>query len=486
MNRVKNTIWNKKLPSFLGVFFLMFAIGIIAYLSRNAVLFGTKAAASNVPKDVKISNITDTTFTVSYTTDSSVLGSISFGTLGKMDQVALDDRDKPKATPTEHTTHYITVANLAPSTAYTFSITSGSQTFLNQEAAYQVTTVSTQSNPRTSKTTVSGKITQVDGSPASEVLVYLSLNNSQLLSTLTNSSGSYTLDTPTQLSPNTPLTLQAENALNQSQASILAGQANPVPLIILSKNYDFAVSSEPLSPSPMATSSAELSATPSASPVAFPTTAESTGTTPKILTPQKEQGFTDQQPTFKGQAEPGQTVNVTINSTQTITASVKTDANGNWQYRPNQALEPGTHTITIRTIDASGLMRVITQSFVVYAQGSQFTEPSISPSPSTSSSTTPTNSPTSTPQPNATATPTSTPRPSPTATPTSTPQPSPTATPTVKVTATPTPTKKLAQATISVTTPPIPITGNASLMITVIGAVTTIAIGALLFIFTAV
>src|SRR5437016_668994 len=106
MNQGKNTIFNKKLPSFLGLFFLMFAIGTISFLSRNAILFGTKAAPSNIPKDVRIRNISDTTFTVSYVTDASVLGSISFGTSGKTDQVALDARDKQKATASEHTTHY--------------------------------------------------------------------------------------------------------------------------------------------------------------------------------------------------------------------------------------------------------------------------------------------------------------------------------------------------------------------------------------------
>lgn len=475
-----HTIWRKRLPSIFGFFFLLMAIVTIGFLSRNAILFGTKAAAGNTPKEVKISNVSDTTFTVSYATDANVLGTIKFGSLGKMDQVALDDRDKPQAKPTEHTTHHITVENLAPSTTYSFTITSGDENFLDGEAAYQVTTGAALEASSTTETIMTGKVTNDDGSPATGALVYVSGSNSQVLSTYTNGSGSYTININTMRTNNlasfinlvsdTVLQLQIVDATKESKVSLLTSQTNPIPMVILSKNYDFAVSNDPLAPSPVASDSADLSGTPSVSPVSFPTTAgdEEAVTAPKILTPQEEQEFKDQQPLFKGQAEPNETVTITINSEQTITAKVQTDANGNWQYRPDEPLEPGNHTITIRTIDASGLVRTITKSFVVYAEGSQFVEPSVSPSANA------TNTPTATPKPQATNTPTPTKKVTATTT-------NPTAT------NTPTPTTKVATSiTASPTTPPIPVTGNPSLLLTIVGIISAVGIGALLFIFATV
>jgi hypothetical protein len=481
MNIISQKILNKRLPSLFGFLFLLLAIGTITWMSRNTILFGTKAAADNTPKDVRITNVTDTTFTVSYITDDSVLGSIKFGKAGQTDQVALDDRDTSGGSK-EYTIHYITVKNLDPATKYTFTITSGSEIFSNNTAPYEVTTATQLIDQlpdevaiETESTTLKGKVILDDGSTPTEALVYVSSPDSQLVSTIVKPDGSYTLNLTNLRNKNlsesiglevdTVLQMQIIDATKTSDISVLYSQTDPVPLITLSKNYDFTLSDEPLSPSPVASGSA----TPSEEEPEFPTTEQGTSTGPQILTPDEEQEFKDQQPLFRGKAVPNETVTIIINSEHTITATVTADSKGNWQYRPDEPLEPGTHTITMRTVDASGLMRVITQSFVVYAEGSQFTEPSISPS--TSTTPTPTTKPTATP----TAKPTNTPAPT-------TPGTTATATPSPTKTATPTPTKIVA-STISATTPPIPVAGNTSLTLTILGIMTAIGIGALLFVF---
>lgn len=479
MNIPSQQLLNKRLPSFFGFLILLVTIGTISWLSGNAILFGTRAATDNVPKNVQISNITDSGFTVSYLTDGAVFGSIQFGKTGQTNQVALDDRDAKTGAAQKHTVHYITVKNLDPSTQYTFTITSGDENFSNNNVPYEVTTATQPTNSSSTSSTLKGKVILDDGSTPSEAIVYINSSGSQLLSTIVQADGSYSLSLTNvrnknlsgfvSFSPADVLTMQVVDATRKSDVSLLYKQTNPVPLITLSKNYDFAVSNDPLTPSPVASGSA----TPTDESPGFPLSEGEPGTaTPQILTPQKEQEFTDQQPLFRGKAVPNETVTITINSEQTITATVTADSNGNWQYRPNEPLEPGTHTITMRTVDASGLMRVITQSFVVYAEGSQFTEPSISPS--ASGTITPTIPPTATP----TTRPTNTPTPTVTGTTTTT-TPSPTKA------ATPTPTVVVA-STISPTTPPIPVTGNTSMMLTIIGIVTAVSIGALLFIFATV
>jgi hypothetical protein len=140
-----------------------------------------------------------------------------------------------------------------------------------------------------------------------------------------------------------------------------------VPLVILSKNYDFAVSNEPLQPSPQASGSAQKASFPEFVDTTIPTA-------PVITVPEKDETFTDSQPMFKGKALPETNVIITIQS-QPLNATVKADNFGNCEYRPETPLEPGQHTLTINAPDSEGLIQTLTQPFTVYAQGSQFVDP---------------------------------------------------------------------------------------------------------------
>ena len=205
------------------------------------------------------------------------------------------------------------------------------------------------------------------------------------------------------------------------------------------------------------------------------------------MLPRKDQEFSDQQPQFNGLALPNQEVTVTIHSEESIETKVTSDANGVWRFRPEQPLSPGQHTITIVTRDAFGLLRSITQSFTVFAQGTQVNQsatPSATPTLSLPTKTpTPTIKPTNTPTP--TRTPTPTPRvigqaltPTPTKTPTPTIKPTNTPTPTRTPTPTPTPTTAISQIspTVSIAPP-----GDATaITVGALGMVIS-AIGGLLF-----
>ncbi len=463
MKDINNNIWNKRVPSFIGVFIFIFAIGTITWLSRNTILFGTKAAISNTPQNVQVSNITDASFTISYTTGDSVLGTINYGKTQPPAQIALDDQDK--GTAAAHSVHLITIKNLDPATKYFFIITSGDKNFDNKNVPYDVTTGPKITTAQQQVTTIKGKVILDDGRAPGEALAYVSSSDSQTFATLVQADGSYqfnldsirdkSLAKTITLTPDAKLNLQIIDSTHKSNVALLLSQAGNIPIIILSKDYNFTIGNEPLSPSPIASASG--------TPAAFPTTSEINTNKPQILTPQTDQSFKDQQPLFKGKAVPNADVEITIQSAQEINTTVSADPNGNWQYRPTTALAPGNHTITIKTVDASGIVKTITQSFVVFAAGSQFTEPS--GTPTVSPTTKPTTAPTSTAVPTSVKTTTT-----PTAIPTTTTAPSPT-----KIT-----------SNLSPTTPPVPVTGNTSLMFTIIAIASTVSIGALLFFFTIV
>lgn len=462
MKNFGNTIWQKRLPSVMGLFVMLFAVGTIGWLSRNAILLGTRAATGGVPHNIQISNITDTAFTVSYTTDEKVLGSVAYGTEKTGGAIALDDRDQTTGTPKEYNIHYITVKNLTPSTRYYYIITSGDQTISNNTTPLEVTTGPKLDATKSTQPQLAGTINLEDGSIPTEAIVYASSSASQLFSSLVSADGSYKMELNTMRTANlselmpftkdTILRLTIMSPTLMSQVSLLASQSNPVPLVLLAKDYDFAVNPDGLSSSASSSGTASDSAQQD-----FPEIDDSTSTEPQILSPKADQEFKDQQPLFKGTAAPNEAVFITIASEQEIKATVEADDKGKWQYRPDEALEPGEHTITIETTTLDGIIKKISQPFTVYAAGSSaFTEPSISPSLGLS--------------------PTASVAPSPTTIQTPTPSASPSATPTLL----PSPTASISPTLMQ----PLAPTGTNSVVMTLIGITSAIGIGALLFFFT--
>ena len=456
---MKNNFWNKKIPTMLGLFLLVIGIGVTSYLSIIGVSpFGHAAPLEN-PKGLRITNVTDTSFTVTYTTDASVIGSLNVGKTSNLGDVALDDRDQAQGVPTPHRVHSITVRNLSPKIQYFFSITSGATNYFNGTIPFTVTIAPIMSAEPTTQVPLAGRI--IFGENDTEALLYVTAANGQTLSTIVKSTGLYALPLNTmrtkdliQLRPldKTSLQLLVRNNTDQSRISIASDKRNPVPTITFGQDYDFTMGA-----SPVASTSATF--------VAFPVFALDTTVvaTPEIVVPQKDETFTDTQPVFQGKAVPNTTVNISIHSNDVINLTTKTDSNGNWSVRPAAPLAPGQHTITITTMDAEGIIKKIQQSFTVYAQGSQVDQTA---TPSATAIPTPTSIPTATPLPIATNTPF----------PTIVPTMVPTIAPTVVPTST-----QLGSISPKLTLPP---TGNDSAVTAGVAGLATTAVGLILFMIT--
>lgn len=461
--RNNNTILNKRLPAFAGIFVLLLTLITTIILSRNTLLFVTKATVGSNPKNIQITNISTDSFTVSYQTDESVIGTLVYGTTPENTTIALDDRDIQTAKPSEHMLHYITVKNLQPSTKYYFSIASGSQIITNNDAPFEITTAGALTETSPANTIINGTVALADGTFPTEGIITAKGENTQLLSTFIKPDGSYTLSL-TQLrandlqkyvllGPDEKLAITINTPTQLSNAQIAAKQSNAIPKIVLSQNYDFTVSPDPLTP--IATESAKTASDSAQFPqeeIATPVTS------PEITTPKADQQFKDAQPLFTGKALPSTDITITINSQKEISAQLQSDNTGKWEFRPPVSLDPGAHTITIESIDANGIVQKISRAFTVNAAGSQFIEPSISPvSPSPT-----------TPPP---VTPTRAELPSPTPTPTMSPSPTMVLSPT---------------AAIPSQQGPINPTGSSMIMNSIIGAIIAFGIGSLFFLFTAI
>ncbi len=445
---------NKRIPTLLALVLIVLGIGTTAFLTRTGTIFKSGASPSEAPKNIRVTNINDTSFTITYTTDTPTLGSISFGKNISLGTVLLDDRDQTTNTPHAYTVHTVTVKNLSPNTQYFYSVISGDTTYMNNATPYTITTGQTITETPSLEQVISGTVTLPAGNNGSGALVYLQIPNGQIVSTVTDMQGNYHLSLATIRTPD--LLRYASVAKTDTISLIFTDglaishvattlQNFPMPAIILSQDYDFTITGSP--------TGVPVSNTSGGFPL-FSTIPiiES----PAITIPQANQNFTDQQPLFKGVAQPNATVNITIHSDAAIQTQVIADGNGQWTFRPDTALSTGSHAITITTPDASGTQKTITQPFTIFPSGSQVFD-------------TATPSATSVPTPSTSSGPTATPIAS--VSPTVAPSLSPTVTPTIGATATPEPTIG-ATATPppsptafipSPTKAPLPSTGNGSI-----------------------
>lgn len=474
---MKRHFWNRRIPTLFGILLITIGIGITTFLVNQGALFKSNASATEQPKNVRITNITDNSFSVSYETESQVIGSLSYGKDNKLGQQALDDRDQQTGNLASHKIHNITVRNLDPQTEYYFSITSGQNNYTNGNQLFNIITGSKLSDSPPKQNPMSGKITLLDGGAPKEAIIYITAADSQVISTLVKTDGTYIL--PLNSLRANDLSSYYTFPANASIEMLILGddltsnvylsinQISPIPTIILSKNYDFTESQSSTNSVPQVLES-------------FPSFS-STSSASQILMLKNGQQFSDQKPLFKGTAAPDENVKIIIHSDQTIQTSVTTDSQGNWNYRPTSNLTPGNHTITIETKDASGILQTITQSFVVYAAGQQILPAVISGTPTP----TPTAAPTVTPIPTrVVASPTQ--AASPTLTATLILTPTPTVISIVTLTSTITPTLMQTQTQtkggiiINPTKKPLPPTGNPSIITAgIIGAAIT-TVGSLL------
>ncbi len=392
---MRESIWNKKIPNLLGIVLIAIGIGVTTFLVREGGIFSIRAGPSHDPQEVRISNVTENSFTVSYYTEDKVTGALSFGDSSSLSQSALDDRDQNSGSINSYKIHNITIRNLKPETKYYFSIISSNDTYLNNTNPFEATTGIAIDSPPQQQNPMSGKLMLPTGVSPGEAIVYLTTENSQVISTLSKKDGTFLLPLNSlrtsdfasyfKLEKGQILKLLAFGDGLKSNAVLLSEQSDPVPFITLSNDYDFTINTTPASTA-LATESFPSFSSSLIAPEAKKN--------PQILTPQKNQDFVDQQPEFEGTAPANETVQIIINSETQIKADVKADANGNWKYRPAQELSPGEHTITIVAKDSTGAVKTITQAFIVNASGSQVGGESGSPTPTKSPTLTLTPTPT--------------------------------------------------------------------------------------------
>lgn len=375
----------KKIPTLIGLLIITIGIFGTSFLVRNLGPLSSRATPSEIPQDVKITNISDNSLTISWTTQDTVAGSVLFWNEEKNQKVAVDERDK-SGNAGFYKTHFVNLSSLKKATTYFFTLNSGKSSYNENGSPYKTTTNSSSSQ---AKIALQGMVLNSDSSPGKDVLIYSRLSDVFSSSTLASSKGEWALST--EAKDQSSLNLLLTDGQISSTVKINFPTA-VIPPITLGQNYDFTTSGDLESPKPASPSPTKTSKFEAISP-------SKTTTAPQILNPKEGDKFIDAQPRFSGTAPKGAAVKIVIQSPVAIETTIKTDQNGNWSYRPQTPLTPGEHTITITAPDSSGIMRSITQTFQVFASGTQVAPPAtpsatptikISPTPTTTPSVSPT------------------------------------------------------------------------------------------------
>lgn len=403
----------KRLPTILGLLLVLGAIAGGVVMIKSGSNFFLKASPALTPNQIKVTNITDTSFTVSWLTEEATSGFVKYGTEASLGFTATDDRDQLSGKTDNFTTHHITLKNLKASTAYLFKIGSGNKTFDSNGQPYQVTTAKTAKTPPANDVAY-GTVVNQNNQPVEGAIVYLSLANASPASTLTKASGSWVI--PLNLIRAADLadwaSYDKEASIEEifiqagapGTATVVATTKNdsPMPKITLGQNFDFRKIAEVIPEEEkiqlenQATESSKFAL--ETAPTASPTPTATASKELKIINPNQDEKLNTQKPEILGTAPAGETLTVTIQSTATYSGTVKVDSQGNWKWTPPSNLEPGEHTVTASYLDKNGQKQTVSQTFLVLAAGtSELPSLTATPSGEATPSPTPTASPSPTP-----------------------------------------------------------------------------------------
>ncbi len=387
-------------PTAFGLLILIMAVvfGVVMVKTRTGV--NTKAEESSVPKSIKVTNLSDSSFSVSWLTGKPSTGTVSYGEEeSRLNLNALDDRDQLSGDTGLFEVHHITVKNLSPSSKYYYTIKSDGSEFDNQGKSFEITTGPTLGSPPVADP-VYGKILTPSQTPAEGVVVYVSVANAAPLSALAKTNGNWALslstarsnDLSSYLSYDTQATivnlLVQGGSLGTAPAMTTTANDSPVPEITLGKSHDFRISGgsesavdenervddedvgggfEDLGLNSESSDSGEL----------ISSSGEVTLDNPSF----NGEIINATQPAFVGTGPPGTVLAIEVNSENAYTGASTIDEDGSWEFVPPDGLEVGEHEVSVSYIDGEGIEQVLTRTFIIAAAG-ESEVPAITATPS--------------------------------------------------------------------------------------------------------
>lgn len=192
-NKVKRPRSKKQIPTVLGLLVLFVALisGVLLF-GQGTGVFAPRATPETSPQNIRITNVTDKTFTISFYTSERTIAFVKYGEDPKtLDRQASDDRDQLSGVVKDYNLHHITVRGLDPAKTYYYVLGTGSNTFDNEGQPYSLATAAKPNQSPVNNQTVYGNVLDATAAPAEGAVVYLYSEGMGALSSLVKASGSW-------------------------------------------------------------------------------------------------------------------------------------------------------------------------------------------------------------------------------------------------------------------------------------------------------
>ncbi len=418
-NNKPKALSRKQIPTILGLLVLVAAlIAGVVFFGEGTGVFAPRATPETTPKNIRITNIKDDSFTVSFYTEEAAPGFIKYGTEpDNFNTQVRDDRDQLSGSVEDFNLHHITLRGLEPDADYYFVLGTGSRAEFDQEGQpFHVRTTPKISTPSPETVTIFGSVALENGTPAQGSIVYVTAPDLQDLSSLVKGSGSWAIPLSQALNKagndyatldeddNIDVLVQGLSLDKKIQQRLTVSEAQPTELIFgqamtteqmesaerpeidrdrpIDDEAPVKPESPPLQEEPgpeLADDSDELAEMDDnisdnlkelldeEEPLPQTSTASSEVLIGELKsTDDDEKVYTTQSPIIKGKLAPNSEVKIQINSENQYEEIVITDENGEFSLdleALEASLEPGEHTITYSYIDPDTNQEVVKTEF---------------------------------------------------------------------------------------------------------------------------
>lgn len=382
-----------RIPTMVGLLLTIVLVGVVVAFFEWYSRKPSSASGSVTPLSVFVTNVTDTSVTIVWTTSAPATGIVKLAATKRMPAVYFDDRDTTgKMKP--YTTHSVTIRSLTPATSYSFHILSNGKNYTNAGKPYIVTTASTLTGEGTGLEPAYGAVSDGNGLPVVGAIVLLTLERGQLLSTLTSLSGSWlvslgyarTASLTEYMDGSNRLTATIRILYQNEEATAVTDTLNdaPVPTMILGKTYDFRRQQAAYTKAPQAILGERTTMKPSK------------GKAIRLTAPANNASLATTVPLIQGTGLPGKAVSVVVGITQPVSGTTTVGGDGLWRFTPPKPLPIGKQMVTATTVNDRGLPVAFTHTFTILKSGTQVLGEA---TPSATLEPTPTAVPSATPSP---------------------------------------------------------------------------------------
>jgi hypothetical protein len=387
---------DKRIPTLVGMGVLVVAlIAGTLLIGQGGGVFSPRASADTTPKKIKVTNVQDTSFSVSFLTDSKVAGFVKYSTdANSLKSQAGDDRDQISGTVGSFQTHHITIRGLQQNEIYYYVIGTGSGSIFNDNGKpFEIKTTSRNGAPAAAKT-IYGSVTNQAGAPAEGSIVYIDVNGAGTMSSQIKASGSWAIplsnartndgstyavitdDHKVNITVQGPLSSQTASfttTVRESQpvAGITFGQklatntqTNQQDELEVNLEVNDEINNQELATDDVADETLsereivleELTEEKIVSDEASDeaTIVELTELDLSTITENEHPIITTENPVITGKAPPGVTVSIVVNSDTQIEQDIIVDENGDFILdiaKLSESLEPGEHTASYSYTD---------------------------------------------------------------------------------------------------------------------------------------